>query len=331
MLTVLTAVALTAAGCTSGGPGGGPGGGATSTSAAATDRVTVVTNAATRAIVPAYRDLAAAAASLEAATTACNLERSQAAWKATRTAYMQSFAAAGLGPAREQRLLPAVDFWPSDPTGIQAFAAGPGPFTIEAVAALGARQRGLHALEALLFAEGFFGRPQCQVSALLSTLIRRAADDMAAAWAELAPRFGSQDRALAELVSSTTQAMGLVEGEQLGMPAGLRRGAVVNPALVRGRNALTDSAAVLTGARAVVEAGIAPLLAPELADRLLAALAAAEAAVEAVPDPLQVAVVSARPRVIAAIQATKAVEQLLATEVSSVLGVTLNFNPNDGD
>lgn len=328
LAALLIAVAVVAAACTSEGPGGGAGG---TTTTGPTDRISVVTAAATRVIAPAYADLAAAAAELDAATAACNLERSRAAWREARLAYMRTVAAQGVGPAKDQRLLPAIDFWPTDAAGIEAFVAGPGPFTLESVAALGARQRGLHAVETLLFSEGFFERQRCQVSNLLSVLIRRAADSVASAWAELAPRFGSQDRALAEVVSSAAQAAGLVEGEQLGMPYGLRRGATVNPALVRGRNALDDAAAVIQGVEALVDAGVVPLVSPELSGRLRSATAAAEAAVRNVPAPLQLSVANARPQVLAGIQSAKAVEQLLATEVTTVLGITLSFNPNDGD
>ena len=328
-LALVVAIAVAAAGCTSEGPGGGATGGTSTTGP--TDRVSVVTAAATRVIAPAYADLAKAAAELDAATAACNLERSRAAWRETRLAYMRTIAAQGVGPAKEQRLLPAIDFWPTDGPGIEAFAKGPGPFTLEAVAALGARQRGLHAVETLLFNEGFFERQRCQVSNLLSVLIRRAADGVAAAWAELAPRYGSQDRALAEVVSSVTQAVGLVEGEQLGMPYGLRRGATVNPALVRGRNALDDSVAVIEGTQALLDAGVAPLLSTDLAGRLRGAADAAEGAVRNVPGPLQLSVTNARSQVLAGIQACKALEQLVATEVTTALGITLSFNPNDGD
>jgi predicted lipoprotein len=319
---------LTSAACSSEGPGGGQ---QAPPSTQTTDRVSVVTAAATKVIAPAYRELAEEAAELESSTAACNLERSREAWRATRVAYSKTFVANGLPPAKEQRLLPAIDFWPSDPERVEAFAAGPGPFTLETVQTLGARQRGLHALEPLLFGQGFLDRQRCLVANLLSTLIRQASDDVAKAWADLAPRFGSQDRALAELVSSATQSMSLIEGEQLGMPVGLRRGATVNPALVRGSNALDDAAAVAAGAEAVIKEGVAPLLPPEMAGRLLAAVEAAEDAVRAVPPPLQLAVTSARPQVLTAIQAAKAVEQMMATEVASYLGVTLNFNPNDGD
>jgi predicted lipoprotein len=329
LLVLLTAVAVLGGGCTSEGPGGGATG-ATSTTGP-TDRVSVVTAAATKVIAPAYAGLAKAAAELDAATAACNLERSRTAWRETRLAYMQTVAAQGVGPAKDQRLLPAIDFWPTDASGIEAFVAGPGPFTLESVAALGARQRGLHAIETLLFREGFFERQRCQVSNLLSVLVRRAADGVAAAWADLAPRFGSQDRALAEVVSSITQSMGLVEGEQLGMPYGLRRGATVNPALVRGRNALDDSVAVIEGSQALLEAGVAPLISTDLAGRLRGAVETAEATVKNVPAPLQLSITNARPQVLAGIQACKAVEQLLATEVTTALGIVLSFNPNDGD
>lgn len=324
----VAAAAAVAAGCTSEGPGGGQ---ASTTAGGPTDRISVVTAAATKVIAPAYRQFATAAADLETATAACNAERSRSAWRSTREAYMRTISAQGVGPAKEQRLLPAVDFWPADPAGIQAFVGGPGPFTVETVAALGARQRGLHALEVLLFGEGFLDQRRCQVANLVSVLVRRAADGVATAWAELAPRFGSQDRALAELVSSATAAISFVEGELLGMPYGLRRGATVNPALVRGRNTLPDAVAAMEGTSALLEAGVTPLLAPDLAGRVRSALDGAQAAIEGVPSPLELAVVNARPKVLAGTQASKAAEQLLATEVTSVLGITLNFNPNDGD
>ena len=328
-LVALCTLVAVAAGCTSEGPGGGAA--STTEATVATDRVSVVTAAATRVILPAYQELAESAAALEQATQACNLDRSKSAWRATRAAYMRSAVANGLTPARDKRLVPAIDFWPTDSAGVEAFVNGPGPFTLDAVAALGARQRGLPAIETLLFGQGFFERQRCQVSNLLSTLVRRVLDEVVKAWADLAPRFGAQDRGLAELVSSATQAMGLVEGEQLGMPYGLRRGATVNPALVRGGNALEDSANVVAGTEALLKVGVTPLLAPEVSGRLLAAVDTADAAVKDIPPPLQIAVVSARPKVLAATQAGKVVEQLLATEVTSALGITLNFNPNDGD
>lgn len=326
---VVTALVVAAAGCSSEGPGGGAA--ATTTTGGPTDRISVVTAAATKVIAPAYRDFAKAAAELDAATASCNLERSRSAWRQARVAYMRTIAAQGVGPAKEQRLLPAIDFWPADPAGIEAYVAGTGPLTVEAVGALGARQRGLHALEVLLFGQGFFEQRRCQLANVLSVLVRRAADGVAAAWAGVAPGFGSVDRALDEVVTSATGAISFVEGEVLGMPYGLRRGASVNPALVRGRNTLDDAEAAMEGATALLEAGVAPLVSADLAGRLRAALAAADAAIEGVPDPLEQAVINERPKVLAATQASKAAEQLLATEVTGVLGITLGFNPNDGD
>lgn len=325
---VAVAAFVAASGCTSGGPGGGQ---ATTTSGGPTDRASAVTAAATKVIAPAYREFADAAAELDAATASCNVERSRSAWRAAREAYMRTIAAQTVGPAKELRMLPAVDFWPADPGAIDAFVTGPGPFTVEVVGDLGARLRGLHALEVLLFDERFIDQRRCQVANLVTVLVRRKADEVAAAWDELAPRFGSQDRALAELVSSATGAISFVEGELLGMPYGLRRGATVNPALVRGRNTLADAVAALEGTSELIDAGVAPLLASDLAGRVRSAMASAEAAVEGVPAPLELAVVNARPKVLAGTQASKAAEQLLATEVVSVLGITLNFNPNDGD
>jgi predicted lipoprotein len=330
---LVVAVLVAASGCTSEGPGGGAGGGgaASTTTGGPTDRVSVITGVATRVIAPAYRSFASAAAELEATTATCSLERSRTAWREARLAYMKTLPAQGLAPSREQRLPQAVDFWPADPAGIEAFVAGPGPFTVEVVADLGARLRGFHALEILLFGQGFFDEGRCKVANLVSVLIRRAADGVAAAWDKLAPGFGTQDRALAEVVSTATQAISFVEGEMLGMPYGLRRGATVNPALVRGRNTLADAAAAMDGTAEVIDVGVLPLLTPELAGRVKTSLIAAQEAVEGVPTPLEIAVVNARPKVLAGTQACKVTEQLMATEVVSVLGITLNFNPNDGD
>ena len=329
-IVAIVALAVAAAGCTSAGPGGGTAA-STSTSGGPTDRISVVTAAATKVIAPAYRAFAEAAAKLDSATATCNVERSREAWRDTRVAYMRTIAAQGIGPAKEQRLLPAVDFWPADPAGIEAYVAGPGPFTLEAVAAVGARLRGLHALEVLLFGQGFFDQRRCQVANLVSVLVRQAADNVAKAWADLAPRYGSQDRALDDLVSSATGAIGFVEGELLGMPYGLRRGASVNPALVRGRNTLADATGVMEGVAALLDAGVAPLVSPDLAARVRSSMTNAIAAIKGVPSPLELAIVNERPKVLAGSQAGKAAEQLLATEVTSVLGITLGFNPNDGD
>jgi hypothetical protein len=61
------------------------------------------------------------------------------------------------------------------------------------------------------------------------------------------------------------------------------------------------------------------------------AISDAQAALAAVPPPLDTAITASPDTVLAAYEATYALQRSIATELASVLGVTVTFTDNDGD
>ncbi|MEO7519731.1 MAG: di-heme oxidoredictase family protein [Acidimicrobiales bacterium] len=336
VLPLAVAVSMVAGGCSKverGRPGSLGAAGSTTSAPSGSGRpaVEVMRAVGTTVIGPAYGQLAAAAAAaLEAATTACDLERSKAAWRTTRLAYDRTYAAQGFNSMELRRTLTSVDFWPTDPEKIEALIAGTDPVTVEALAALGARVRGLPAIEVELFGAGAFSGRRCQLAASASTLVRQAADGAAQEWLARGPTLEGGTTVVGSLVSSVVATVGLVEGVQLGIPAGLRQGLPANPRNVRGRMAIEDAAATLAGAQAAIDAGVVPLVSADLGRRLQEAGRAAAAAVAAVPGPLEATILTSVPAIQAAQEVIKVLEVLLSTEVVGSLGLTLSF-PSDGD
>ncbi len=294
------------------------------------DQATVMRRVGTTVIAPAYRHLATAAVDLGAATAACDLDRSKAALRAARLAYDRSYAGQTFSPMELRRLLQSIEFWPTDPEKIEALLAGTDPVTVEALNALGARLKGLPGIEAVLFGGGPLTGRRCQMAAAQSAIVRQSTETVATGWEALAPTLEGNTTVVGSFVSSLVSAVGLVEGVQLGVPAGLRRGIPVNPRNVRGRMALEDASATLAGAQAAVDAGVVPLVSADLGARLQDAGRAGAASITRIPEPLQEAILTSAPTIEAAQETIKLLELLLTTEVIGSLGLTLSF-PSDGD
>lgn len=294
------------------------------------DRRKALRLVATTVFLPAYRQLAGAARELESATAACDLERSRTALRGARLAYDRAYAGNGFSPMDLRRMLTTIDFWPTDAPKIEALLAGTDPLTVEAVEAQGARLRGLPGIAVVLAAAGPLAGRRCQLAGAASTLVRRDAEAVAARWEELAPTLEGSPTDVGSFVTSLVTTVALVEGVQLGIPAGLRKGIPAGVQNVRGSMALEDSAATLAGALTAIDVGLRPLVSAELGDRMRQAGQASQAAIATIPGPLEKAVFSSVPSIQAAQTAIRVLEALLTTEVVGSLGLTLRF-PADGD
>ena len=122
----------------------------------------------TEQVIPAHRDLVAAAEALaRAVETSCetDLVAVQESFRSVRLAW-DAARVYQFGPHTDRRLLAAVDWWPVDADDVEAVAAGDVPMTAEEFEALGSRTRGLGVIEYLLWAESAADRP--------SLLLRRS-------------------------------------------------------------------------------------------------------------------------------------------------------------
>ena len=327
----------------------GGGTSATTDTAASTAPSTVSTvNAATRdeavavltsgVIVPAFDDFVSRVGELGPAIDAlCVAPADQAAlsaardvWRAARRSWMAT-RALRFGPVMELRATSKIDF-PVDPDKVSALVAGSDPLDPTSLSGLGADQRGLGAVELLLFVDDDITARDCEMAASATALVLTASIEVSDAWRDQPPTDtkafvdGIVNGAIFALVDVGDQQLGKASGDVSGVPefAEVDDG----PA----HSALDDIQAILSGVTAVVNGGLGALTAtisPDAAARLSVELSATAAAVAAVRAPIADTVDTAA--LSAAYAAVQPPLRTLRAEISSVLGVTLTLGDADGD
>lgn len=326
-------------------------------------------------LVPAFADLQAAATSLDTAITSLRdaptagaLAAAQAAWRQVRARWKAAEPLL-IGPLTEAGYATSVDYWPASPTRIQeAIASGATGFD---VARLGSNQKGLAALEILLFdsaqgdgavlaalttSESAMSRRRF-ASALSTDLVDKtrilnahvAGPDGVAAELARSGRgsavFPTQQGTLSLLHSQIVFVLETLAEKWLGGPLGKRSDGRVQPALegaFLSDNSLADLSNTLEGLKALFfcrRAGLegvayfSVIVARDraLADRVAVSLERTAAAVRAIPPPLRLALIQSTAVVETAFSEALALYRLVATEVTAALGGTLLFTANDGD
>jgi predicted lipoprotein len=121
------------------------------------ERLKVVKGLATDVIAPSFAEADTTAAALTGAAeafaaepSAANLAATRAAWRTARLAWKRT-APFLFGPGMTLAIKDAVDWFPADPKKLDELVAATEPLTPAAIALLGAKVRGFHALELLLF------------------------------------------------------------------------------------------------------------------------------------------------------------------------------------
>lgn len=327
---------------------------------------------ATRVALPAHRDFAARAGELDAAVLALggtpdddHLAAARSGWKAARLAW-RALAALNFGPAVTQGTLAAVDFWPTRPADIErAVADAPAPLDASYVARLGAAQRGLPALEYLLFGptSPVGSSPDAAVRRTLAGLlahdIATRAGDLRAAWE---PEEGGYAGSLAHagesgsvvpstragvdlLLNASVAALVDLTDATLARPLGEKSGGTPQPDLVEApyaplsieswNAALDGLTALYVGERSGERGEGLTLLvgerSPELDRRVRASLTECRARSAALGEPLA-SVVEGDPAPAAALlAAARTLRRSIGTEVVQTVGGQLVFGDNDGD
>lgn len=337
----------------------------TDIAAESVDRSEVVEELARQVVVPGYerlaastRDLATSTAELCAAPTSDSFAAARAAWDEAASAWA-STAAYRIGPVDSARLGPRISY-EVDPDKVAAFAQDldqPEPVTPESLQRRGADQRGLEAVEQLLFTPGDVDElttRQCAYAASASALVADAAAQLLAAWVDgidgESPAseqltepggdgmWSSDTEVLEDLLNSSLAALNTVADMQLG-PALESPDAVPDQRVLSDvRDELESVAAVFGDARATPPTGLAALVAsqadPAAAERTGAAIRSAVAEVDADPGTGRASGSmdqAERAGLERADEHVRAAATALRTEVASLLGLTVSFSDADGD
>jgi predicted lipoprotein len=342
------------------------------------DRQQVLRDLVNNVIVPSYNDvtsstaaLLAAVSALRAAPSTDTLTNAQTAYRAAR-AQQKTTEAYLLGPADDLSVTgEAIDTWPADAAKLEALLAGSGPVDVPAVQKLGTNQRGLPALEYLLFdssvsdAEVLARFTQPASGARRVELAESLASDLTAVCKRVSDAMGgptgygtqlaeagvgsalyaSQSEGVDKIVTALVYVDEMVVLKKLAKPLGATMNNVVQPALEEGprsdssirdlQSNLAGIQAIYTGERgALTGQGLASAVRtinPGAATRFEAALAATVAAVGAIPPPLRTALTANRPAVDAAYEAFRALKTSLVTDLAGALGASIGFGFSDTD
>lgn len=289
-------------------------------------------------IVPAFENLESSVGELATSVDAlCVAPADQAAlvaardaWRAARVSWMTT-RAFRFGPVMDLRAMSKIDF-PVDPEKVSALVTGTDPLDAASLNGLGADQRGLGAVELLLFIDDDITPRECEMAASAISLISEMASEVAVAWRDEpltdTKEFvdGIVNGSIFALVDVGDQQLGKASGDVSGVPefAEVDDG----PA----KSALDDIAAILVSVTSVVDGGLGALTAtisPDAAEKLPVELAATIAAVASVPAPMADTVDTAP--LSAAYSAAQPPLRTLRAEVASLLGVTLTLGDADGD
>ena len=319
-------------------------------------------------IVPAYEAVARDMARLDQDTRVLcdapgevSLEAARQSWRAARASWMRS-EATWTGPVMDRRSISLLDWSPVDSSGIDRLLADPAPVSASDVRdILASNQRGFGAIEYVLFANDALGNPdgstrRCSYLAALTTVAREETEAILAAWTDgtesQSPyRDFFSDRsdlamlpgaAVAEVVRTQFFLIRDMVDMRLASSLGLRDGepdlsAVPGTAADNGLRDLRDE---VLGMQVVYEGsgqdglGLSDLILPlseETDRRVRDQLYAAIAAIDSVQGTLRSAIVERPDQVRTVYDRLVDVQRTIATEVVSLLGVSVGFTDTDGD
>ncbi len=366
MFGLLLALGVVAQGCSNNAPTSS----ASDSKPVLASLTTVVILPTLRATDASARAMRVAVKALEDAPSAATLGAAQTSWRAARRSWSRG-EAFRFGPVKEMRIADAIDFWPARPETIEKVVTTDPltASSIELLGSNARGFRGLEyvlfdsvagdtAVLAKLTTDASAKRRLAYASAVTEHLAGKIAE-LLAAWEpsggnfarELteagsgAVLFPSAKSAVDQIVNSTAFALDLVTGTKLGRPYGTKSGGVAAPDQEESPlsdNSLADMLDTLDGARNVYSGtyegapgrGLAELVRaknPALDDRMSGAFDSCKGTITAIPPPFRTAIITQRPAVETAYQASRALKSSMSAEVMPLFGTIPQFNDNDGD
>lgn len=328
----------------------------------------VIASLTAAVIVPAYEAVARDMAKLDEdaralcdAPTETSLEAARRSWLDARASWMRS-EAAWVGPIMDRRSTSLLDWSPIDAEGIDALLAQRAVVTATDVReTMGADRRGFGAIEHVLFGDGALATltdstTHCPYLVALTEIGREESGALLSDWVvgdsgqdpyrdyftgESSVSLHSSD-AVADVVRVQVFLIRDVVDMRLASALGLR-GDGPDPTAVPGSaadNGLHDLRNEVLGMQAIYQGagedglGVSALIADlseETDQRVRDQLAAAIAAIDGVEGPLLAAIAERPQQVRTMYDSLDALRQTYATEVVSLLGVSVGFTDTDGD
>lgn len=310
-------------------------------------------------------DLSAAVDALCAAPSETTLTAARTAWEDARAPFKRAEVFA-FGPFSrpEFRIGPKIDSWPARPQEVEEWIAGTSPVDPATLAELGVWHKGLPVIEYFLYSPEASAQAQlaearrCEYLRSTAAELVNRARELHLAWAPEGGDFAGQLsgagrtstawRSLRDAFGEVVNRMGFtlenVRRDKLGRPLGDMTGGSVLPNETESRfsgRAVRDILDNLAGIE-VLFFGDASRGLPGVSSYALergrnfdeqfrVALDAARAALDSIDVPLGDAVSSEADRVREASTRLGELQSLIQTELISALGLSLNFNDNDGD
>jgi predicted lipoprotein len=310
-------------------------------------------------------DVSATVDALCAAPSETTLAAARTAWEGAREPFKRAEVFA-FGPYSrpEFRIGPKIDSWPARPEEVEEWIAGTNPVDPATLAELGIWHKGLPVIEYFLFSPQASAQAELEDARRCEYLRSTAAElvsrarEIHLAWAPEAGDFANQLsgagrtstawRSLRDAFGEVVNRMGFtienVRRDKLGRPLGDMTGGTAQPNETESRfsgRAIRDILDNLAGIE-LLFFGDASRSLPGVSsyaiergrnfdDQFRAALDGARTALEAVNLPLGEAVSSEADRVRDASARLNELQSLIQTELISALGLSLNFNDNDGD
>ena len=319
-------------------------------------------------IVPAYQSVTQDMAQLDQdVKVLCNapddasLEAARQSWHDARASWMRS-EAMWFGPVMDRRSISLIDWTPTDASGIEGLLAEECHIAVEEVRhVIASNHRGFGAIEHILFRSNAQDKPngsdsRCSYLSALTEVAREEADLVLLEWVEGTGQqpayrdyFTERSKtamlassAVAEIVRTQVFLIRDIVDMRLASALGFRDEIPDLSAIPGGAadNGLQDLRHELLGMQAVYEGsgpdapGLSALVRPlsEDADqRMRSQLAEAIAAIDSVEGPLRIAIAEHPEQVHSLYEQLSEVQQTIATEVVSLLGVSVGFTDTDGD
>ena len=328
----------------------------------------VLINIADEIAVPAYQavaqDIAQLNQAVEAICTSPNgvsLDAARQSWRDARASWMAS-EALWFGPVMDHRSRSLLDWSPTDVDGVEQLLVRSTPLTVEEVSqSLASNQRGFGAIEYGLFhgdvlAARAGSQSRCSSLMALTFVAQEEAAGILAEWVEGVDRsapyqsyFTSRSNpgllesaAVADMVRTQVFVVRDIVDIRLASALGLR-GEAADLSTIPGNaadNGLQDLWHEVQGMQAVYVGtgqnplGISALVRPlseDTDERLRDQFAAAIAHIEAVDGPLRVAITDRPESVNDVYERLDDLLVTMATELVSLLGISVGFTDTDGD
>lgn len=337
----------------------------------------VLTHVSAAIALPAFQDLATQSLAFEnqlrtycAVTpqSAAQLSSLQLAWRGLHATYVQTHFYA-FAPDQGEKMTSDLGFWPVKPSRIkealQRLNTSPELASEAAreawVQTLGANQRGLGALEYLLFPApadpDLSESVNCRLGVALAHDVTLRSAALHGAWQQtwapslqqvgaVGSRYGKQAEAVAAIITYLAQETDIIAAQKLGRPMGRGNG-VPDPDAFESlfsdnaaddiQNGLDGLERLYFGVPTQVDGvsqprrGLAFLVPRFLNDAVAEEIATLRASVARIPRPWRQAL-TARPELFEQVyQDTRRLKNTLKNEVAGALGVSVYFSDNDGD